>query len=212
MKKTSLAGTLAMLILAAVLAAGCTSLTPSPSPTATAQQNVSQFLTATMQQQNFTVVTPFSAQPNTPTGVAVYNGTASDSNGTYLVSVRACNNAQITQTQFTSLRAMFMNQGYATVQENATMWIGFNANTGMGAAVQHGTSPLMPYYCMVITGGRAGYQQGMWMNMWEHMNEYHSNPYGYGMGPYMGYGMMADMRSHMQSEMEEHMGSSFGHA
>jgi hypothetical protein len=206
MKKSLLAGALTVFVLSTVLAAGCTSPTPSPSPTTTAQQNVSQFLTAAMQQQNFTVVTPFSAQPNTPTGSAVYNGTARDSNGTYLVSVRACDNAQIAQTQFTSLRAMFLSQGYTTVQENATMWVGFNANTGMGAAVQHGISPLMPYYCMAITGGRTGYQQSMWMNMWEHMNEYHSNPYGYGMGPYMGYGMMSEMRTHMQSEMQQHMG------
>jgi subtilisin family serine protease len=206
MKKTSLAGILAMSMLAVILAAGCTSPTPSPSPSTTAQQTVSQFLGATMQQQGFTVVTPFAPQPSTPAGIAVYNGSVSDSNGTYLVSVRACDNAQTGQTQFTSLRDMYMSQGYTTVQQNATMWVGFNANTGTGAAVQHGISPLMPYYCMAITGGGSGYEQGMWMHMWEHMNEYHSNPYGYGMGPYMGYGMMDDTRSHMQEDMEEHMG------
>jgi hypothetical protein len=135
-----------------------------------------------LQQQNFTVVTPFSLQPSTPTGIAVYNGTVSDSNGTYLVSVEACNNAQVAQTQFIALRGMFANQGYTQVQFNDTMWVGFNANTGRGAAVQYGTSALMPYYCMVVTGGGTGYLQSMWMSMWNHMN----GANGYGMGPYMG--------------------------
>jgi hypothetical protein len=218
MKKSFLAGALALVMLAAVIAAGCaspttSSPTPTPSPsvttTAIAALNVSQFLAATMQQQNFSVKTPFSAQPSTPSGIAVYNGTVSDSNGAYLVSVRACDNAQVAQSQFTSLRDTFIRQGYATVQENATMWIGFNANTGRGAAVQHGISTLMPYYCMAITGGRTGYLQSMWTNMWNHMTQYHTNPYGYGMGPYMGQGMTTAMRSHMQDEMEEHMGGGF---
>jgi hypothetical protein len=218
MKKSFLAGTLAVVMLAAVLAAGCTtnptttSPTPTPSPTATTTtaipQNVSQLLADAVQQQNFTVVTPFSPQPSTPTGIAVWNGTVSDSNGTYVVSVRACDNSQLGQTQFATLRDVFMSQGYATVQQNATMWVGFNADTGRGAAVQHGISSLMPYYCMVITGGGTGYQQSMWMNMWDHMNEYHAN--GYGMGPYMGQGINTNLRSTMQQEMEEHMGDGFG--
>jgi hypothetical protein len=91
-KKSFLAGTLAIVILAVVLAAGCTNpLTPSPTlslsnATTTATENVSQFLGATMQQQNFTVVTPFSAQPDPPAGIARYDGTVRDSNGAYLES------------------------------------------------------------------------------------------------------------------------------
>jgi hypothetical protein len=216
MKKSFLAGILAV-VLVAVLTAGCatnpttTSPTATPTPstatTAAVPQNVSQLLADATQQQNFTVVTPFTVQPSTPSGTAVYNGTVSDSNGTYVVSVKACDNAQVAQTQFTTLTDAFVSQGFPTVQQNATMWIGFNATTGRGAAVQHGSSPLMPYYCMVITGGGNGYLQSMWMTMWDHLNEYHANTYG--MGPHMGAGINANLRSTMQQEMEERMGSRF---
>ncbi|MGZ5502783.1 MAG: hypothetical protein ACXW1O_06205, partial [Halobacteriota archaeon] len=175
MKKPFLAGALAVVMLAAVLAAGCTSpTTSSPTPnavttttttSAAANQTVIQYLATTMQQLNFTVATPFSLQPSPQAGIAVYNGTVSDKNGTYAVSVQACNNASTAQAHFNSLRTMFMGQGYATVQQNATAWSGFNANTQRGASVEYGSSPLMPYYCMVITGGAAGqtsFQQTMW--------------------------------------------------
>jgi hypothetical protein len=211
MKKSFLAGTLAVVMLAAVLAAGCTfPMTSSPTSTPSSQ-NVSQYLTTKMQERNFTMMTPFSLQPNPQTGIAMYNGTASDSNGTYAISVQAWNNAQAAQTQFTSLRDTFTGQGYVTVQQNATMWSGFNASTRTGAAVEYGTSPLMPYYVMVITGGAVGqapYQQNMWQHMWDEMHEHMGD--GGGMGPYMGQGITSDMRSHMQEEMEEHMGSGFG--
>src|SRR5659263_658089 len=129
MKKSFLAGMLSVVMLAAVLAAGCTFPTTS-SPTSTpSSQNVSQYLTTMMQERNFTMMTPFSFQPSPQTGMAVYNGTASDNNGTYAVSVQAWNNAQTAQAQFVALKTMFMGQGYAVVQENATAWLGFNANT-----------------------------------------------------------------------------------
>jgi hypothetical protein len=222
MKKSFLAGTLTVVMLAAVLAAGCTSSStssPTPTPsastatttTAGAVQNVSQYLATMMQQLNFTVATPFSLQPSPQAGIAVYNGTVRDSNGTYVVSVQACDNASTAQARFDSLRNMFVGQGYTTVQQNVTAWSGFNANTQKGAAVEHGSSPLMPYYCMVITGGAAGqapYQQNMWQHMWDEMHEHMGD--GGGMGPYMGQGITSDTRSHMQEEMEEHMGSGFG--
>ena len=88
-------------------------------------QNVSQYLTLMMQQRNFTVVQPFALQPSTQAGTATYNGTVSDQNGTYVVSVRACNNSQVGQTQFTALRAMYIGQGYSQVRANATAWSGF---------------------------------------------------------------------------------------
>jgi hypothetical protein len=216
MKKPFLAGTLAVVMLAAILAAGCTSpTTSSPTPTSTAnttsaaeEQAVAQYLATTMQQLNFTVVTPFSLQSSPQAGVVVYNGTVSNDNGTYAVSVQAYNNTQTSQAQFLSLRTMFMGQGYATVQQNATAWSGFNASARRGAAVEYGSSPLMPYYGMVIAGGAIGqapFQQAMWQHMWDDMHERTGN--GGGMGPYMGYGMSANARSQMQQEMQEHMGA-----
>jgi len=216
MKKPFLAGTLAVVMLAAILAAGCTSpTTSSPTPTSTAnttsaaeEQAVAQYLATTMQQLNFTVVTPFSLQSSPQAGVVVYNGTVSNENGTYAVSVQAYNNTQTSQAQFLSLRTMFMGQGYATVQQNATAWSGFNASARRGAAVEYGSSPLMPYYGMVIAGGAIGqapFQQAMWQHMWDDMHERTGN--GGGMGPYMGYGMSANARSQMQQEMQEHMGA-----
>ena len=101
-----------------------------------------------------------------------------------------------------------MGQGYATVQQNATAWSGFNASAQRGASVEYGSSPLMPYYCMVITGSAAGqtsFQQTMWQYMWDEMHEHMVN--GGGMGPYMGQGMNANTRSQMQQEMQQHMGS-----
>jgi len=219
MKKSSLAGALAVVMLAAVLAAGCTSPTtssPTPTPSASttttttsaaANQTVIQYLATTMQQLNFTVATPFSLQPSPQAGIAVYNGTVSDKNGTYAVSVQACNNASTAQAHFNSLRTMFMGQGYATVLQNATAWSGFNANTQRGASVEYGSSPLMPYYCMVITGGAAGqtsFQQTMWQHMWDEMHEHLGN--GGGMGPYMGQRMNENTRTDMQQEMQQHMG------
>ena len=41
----------------------------------------------------------------------MYNGTVSDSNGTYAVSVQACNNASTAQAHFDSLRTRFMGKG-----------------------------------------------------------------------------------------------------
>ena len=216
MKKPFLAGTLAVVMLAAILAAGCTSpTTSSPTPTSTAnttsaaeEQAVAQYLATTMQQLNFTVVTPFSLQSSPQAGVVVYNGTVSNDNGTYAVSVQAYNNTQTSQAQFLSLRTMFMGQGYATVQQNATAWSGFNASARRGAAVEYGSSPLMPHYGMVIAGGAIGqapFQQAMWQHMWDDMHERTGN--GGGMGPYMGYGMNANTRSQMQQEMQGHMGA-----
>ena len=211
-----MAGILAMVILAVVLAAGCTNpLTPSPTPslsnaTATATGNVSQFLGATMQQQNFTVVTPFSAQPAPPTGIAQYDGTVSDSNGQYLVSFRDANDPQIAQAQFTSQRDAYIGQGYATVQQTTTSWVGFNANTGRGAAVEYGTSTLMPNYCLVMTGGATGhapYQQAMWTNTWNNLHQYHPNDKGYAVGPQMGQGMSDQKRSTTRQEIQTHRGT-----
>ncbi len=210
MKRLFLIGTLVLVILPVILAAGCTFPTTS-SPTSTpSSQNVSQYLTTMMQERNFTMMMPFSFQPSPQTGMAVYNGTASDNNGTYAVSVQAWNNAQTAQAQFVALKTMFMGQGYAVVQENATAWLGFNANARTGAAIEYGTSPLVPYYTMVITGSAVGqtpFQQAMWQHMWDVVHSQNGN--GGGMGVYMGVGMNATMRNAMQQEMQEHVGSGF---
>jgi hypothetical protein len=217
MKKSFLAGTLAVVMIAAILAAGCTTPTtssPTPTPSASTatsvaeEQAVTQYLTNTMQQRNFTVVTPFSLQASPQAGVVAYNATVSDSNGTYAVSVRAFNTTQAAQAQFLSLRNMYLGQGYSALFQNATAWSGFNASARMGAAVEYGTSPLIPYYMMVITGGavkQAPFQQTMWQDMWDEMHEHLGN-YG-GMGPYMGYGLSNDTINDMRNEMQEHMGS-----
>jgi hypothetical protein len=208
MKRLFLIGTLVLVILPVILAAECTFPTTS-SPTSTpSSQNVSQYLTTMMQERNFTMMTPFSFQPSPQTGMAVYNGTASDNNGTYAVSVQAWNNAQTAQAQFVALKTIFMGQGYAVVQENATAWLGFNANARTGAAIEYGTSPLVPYYTMVITGSAVGqtpFQQAMWQHMWDVVHSQNGN--GGGMGVYMDVGMNATMRNAMQQEMQEHVGS-----
>ncbi len=140
----------------------------------------------------------------------MYNATVRDQNGTYVVSVQAWNSTQGAQSQFLSMRTMFMGQGYAPVQQNATMWSGFNTSTGNGAAVEYGISPLMPNYMMVITGGSTGqgsFQQSMWQHMWDAVHIPNSD--GSGMGSHMGQGMGATMRAGMQQQMQEHMGSGF---
>ncbi len=225
MKKSLLAGTLVLVTLAAVFVAGCTTNPTTTSPTATPSaasttttatstatvQNVSQYLALMMQQRNFAVVRPFALQPLTQAGVAIYNGTVSDQNGTYAVSVWSFNTSTGAQAQFLSLRNMYMGRGFAVVQQNATMWSGFNASVRQGAAVEYGTSPLIPYYLMVITGGASGqapFQQAMWQHMWDVMNTY-GGP-GVGIGPYMGQGINTTVRAQMQQEMQEHMGSGFG--
>jgi hypothetical protein len=164
-----------------------------------------------MQQRNFTVVTPFSLQPSPQSGVTAYNGTVSDRNGTYAVSVWAFRSPQSAQAQFLSMRNMYMGRGYAAAYQNATAWSGFNASARAGAAVEYGTSPLIPYYMMVTTGGAVGqapFRQAMWQHMWDEMYEHMG--YGGGLGPFMGQGINANVRTRMQQEMEEHMGGDFG--
>ncbi len=215
MNKLLLAAMLAVVMLTPVFATGCVSpmMTPTPTPgtgTAAASQNVSQYLTNVMRERNFTMMAPFALQSSTQPGVAVYNATVRDQNGTYVVSVQAWNSTQGAQSQFLSMRTTFMGQGYAPVQQNATMWSGFNTSTRNGAAVEYGTSPLMPSYMMVITGGATGqgsFQQSMWQHMWDVVHVPNSD--GSGMGFHMGQGMGATTRAGMQQQMQEHMGSGF---
>jgi hypothetical protein len=212
MKKWFLAGTLAALIVAAILTAGCmTSTSPSPSPgtqttTAAAATNVSQYLATTMQHRNFTVVKTFSLQVNSQ-GIASYNGTVTDRNGTYNVSVEVMNTTQDAQTRYQALVSGYMGMGYTTLEQNSTTWQGFNATSSMGAGVEYGASPLIPNYVMVLTGAASGpqapFQQSMWSHMWDVMHEHTSDG---NMGPGMSQDLSADMRSQMQNEMREHMG------
>ncbi len=82
-----------------------------------------------MQQRNFTVVTPFSLQPSPQAGIAVYNGTVSDNNGTNAagyptVLVSRCDElSRGYKCKYISVAntAMFMRVVSATVaQRNAT--------------------------------------------------------------------------------------------
>jgi hypothetical protein len=213
MKKLFLPGAVALLMVVAVLTAGCaTTTTPSPTPTqgtqtnatstnATAATNVSQYLTNTMQDRNFTIVTPFSPQANPQNGFVRYSGVVSDRNGTYDVTYYALNTSQDAQARYHGFVNRYMAHGYAMMQQNSTTWSGFNSASSMGVGVEYGTSPLMPYYVMVMrshsTVPQTPVQQSMWSHMWGEMREH--------MGPNLGQNLAPDKRQHMQEEMYEYM-------
>src|SRR5664280_2713759 len=117
MKRLFLIGTLSVVILPVILAAGCPLPTTSSPTSPPSSQSVRQYLTTMMPERNFTMMTPFSFQPSPQTGMAIYNGTVSDNNGTYTVSVQAWNNTQTALAQFGALKTMFLGQGYAVVQQ-----------------------------------------------------------------------------------------------
>ncbi len=223
MKKPFLAATLAAVVLAIVLTAGCVNpLASSPSPTpsetatctptptatatatprATGQQTINQYLTTIVQQQNFVVVNSFVQQPSPQAGVAVYNSTVRNQNGTYNVSVQACSNIQIAQTQFISQQAAFISQGYVQVQSNATFWYGFNKQLQQGASVEYGTSPLIPYYCMVVTGGSTGqttFEQIMFQQVLVQLHARVSS--GDGLGQNLGQGTDSNTRVKIRQQV-----------
>ncbi|MGB8310937.1 MAG: hypothetical protein WCE81_03615 [Halobacteriota archaeon] len=210
MKKLFLAGAVALLMVAAVLTAGCaTTTTPSPTPThgtqttaistnaTTGVTNVSQYLTTTMQDRNFTIVTSFSPQPNPRNGFVRYSGVVSDRNGTYNVTYYAFNTPQAAQTRYHGFVNGYMTRGYAMMQQNSTTWSGFNSASSMGVGVEYGTSPLMPYYVMVMrsysTAPQTPMQQSMWSHMWGEIREH--------MGPNLGQNLAPDMRQHMHGDV-----------
>ncbi len=228
MRNVVLAITLSIVMLTTVLAAGCTSpLTSSPtptpseqtgsatatgtptvtvSPTAAGQQTVTQYLTAIVQQQNFVVVTPFVQQQSVQPGVAIYNCTVKDQNGTYIVSVQACNDLQTAQAQFLAQQTLFINQGYVQVQQTATTWYAFNSQTQQGCEIEYGTSPLIPYYCMVTTGGSNGqttFQPVMFQHVVIQLHEKVSN--GDGFGQNLGQGADSDTRAKIQQQVKVHI-------
>ena len=210
MKKLFLAGAVALLMVAAVLTAGCaTTTTPSPTPThgtqttaistnaTTGVTNVSQYLTTTMQDRNFTIVTSFSPRPNPRNGFVRYSGVVSDRNGTYNVTYYAFNTPQAAQTRYHGFVNGYMTRGYAMMQQNSTTWSGFNSASSMGVGVEYGTSPLMPYYVMVMrsysTAPQTPMQQSMWSHMWGEIREH--------MGPNLGQNLAPDMRQHMHGDV-----------
>ncbi len=213
MKKLLLAGATVFLIVMIVLIAGCatttTNNTTSPSqgtqPTTviTEPTNVSQYLTVTMQNMGFTIVMPFSRQATMQNGAVPYSGVVSDSNGTYNVTYEVFNTPQAAQARYQELVNGYMARGYTMMQQNSTVWSGFNSASSMGAGVSYGTSPLMPYYVMTMTGysksPQAPFQPSMWSHMWGEM-------WYCCMGPYMGQNLTPAMRQHMREEMYEHMG------
>jgi hypothetical protein len=213
MKKLFLAGAVTLLMVVAILTAGCaTTTTPTPTPTqgtqttatsanATAVTNVSQYLTTTMKDRNFTIVTPFSPQANPQNGFARYSGVVSDRNGTYDVTYYAFNTPQAAQARYHGFVNRYVARGYEMMQQNSTTWSGFDSASSTGIGVEYGTSPLMPYYVMVMrsysTASQTPIQQSMWLHMWGEMREH--------MGPNLGQNLAPDMRQHMQEEMHEHM-------
>ncbi len=215
MKRLLLAGAAVFLMVAAVLIAGCTTTTTnnttSPTTTQGTQQttattgatNVGQYLTATMQNRGFTIVTPFSRQATMQNGAVPYSGVVSDSNGTYNVAYEVMNTPQDTQVRYQEVVNGYVAQGYTMTQQNSTAWSGFNSASSMGAGVSYGTSPLMPYYVMTMTGHSTSPQRPLQQSMWSHM---WGEMWYCCMGPYMGYNISPDMREHMQQEMNEHMG------
>jgi hypothetical protein len=212
MKKLLLAGAAVCLIVVVVLIAGCTTTTTNntTSPTqgtqsttaTTGATNVSQYLTATMQDRGFTIVTPFSRQTTMQNGAVPYSSVVSDSNGTYNVTYEVMNTPQAAQARYQELVNGYVVHGYTMMQQNSTSWSGFNSASSMGAGVSYGTSPLMPYYVMTMTGysksPQMPLQRSMWSHMWGEMYEH--------MGPYLGQNLTPAMRQHMREEMYEHMG------
>ena len=212
MKKLLLAGTAVCLIVAVILIAGCTTTTTNnttgptqgqPTTTTARPTNVSQYLTGTMQDQGFTIVTPFSRQATTQNGAVPYSGIVSDSNGTYNVTYEVMNTPQAAQVRYQEAVNGYASSGYTTMQQNSTSWSGFNSASSMGAGVSYGASPLMPYYVMTMTGYSVGSQRPLqpstWSNTWGGM-------WYCCMGPYMGRGLAPAMWQHMREEMYEHMG------
>jgi hypothetical protein len=215
MKKLLLAGAAVCLIVVAVLIAGCTTTTTNnttttsptqgtqPMTAATGATNVSQYLTVTMQNRGFAIVMPFSRQVTEQNGAVHYSGVVSDSNGTYNVTYEVMNSPQAAQARYQELVNGYVARGYTMMQQNSTSWSGFNFTSSMGAGVSYGTSPLMPYYVMTMTGysesPQMPLQPGTWSHMWGEM-------WYCCMGPYMGQDLTPDMRQHMREEMYEHMG------
>jgi len=218
MKKLLLAGAAVCLMVVAVLIAGCTTTTTNnttstgptqgtqPTTAITGATNVSQYLTVTMQNRGFAIVTPFSRQATMQNGAVPYSGVVSDSNGTYNVTYEVMNTSQAAQARYQEVANGYVASGYTMTQQNSTAWSGFDSASSMGAGVSYGTSPLMPYYVMTMTGysksPQVPFQPGMWSHMWGEM-------WYCCMGPYMGYNISPDMRQHMQEEMNEHMGENF---
>jgi uncharacterized protein YceK len=211
MKKLLLAGAV-FLIVVAVLIAGCATTTTNntTSPTqgqsttaATGATSVSQYLTATMQDRGFTIVTPFSRQATTQSGAVPYSGVVSDANGTYDVTYEVFNTPQASQARYQEVVNGYVARGYTMMEQNSTAWSGFNYASSMGAGVSYGASPLMPYYVMMMMGysksPQAPFQPSMWAHMWGDM-------WYCCMGSHMGYNISPDMREHMRGEIYEHMG------
>ena len=214
-KKLSLAGAAVFLMVVVILIAGCATTTTNNTTTTGPTQgtqlttatagatNVSQYLTATMQDRGYAIVTPFSRQATMQNGAVPYSGIVSDSNGTYNVTYEVMNTPQDTQARYQEVVNGYMARGYTMMQQNSTAWSGFNSASSMGTGVSYGTSPLMPYYVMTMTGysrsPQMPLQPGMWSHMWGEM-------WYCCTGPYMGQNLTPDMRQHMQEEMYEHMG------
>jgi hypothetical protein len=220
MKKLLLAGTAVCLMVVAVLIAGCTTTTTNnttttsptqgtqPTTVITGATNVSQYLTVTMQNGGFAIVMPFSRQATMQNGAVPYSGVVSDANGTYNLTYEVFTTPQAAQARYQELVNGYVTHGYTTMQQNSTVWSGFNSASSMGAGVSYGTSPLMPYYVGIMVGysknPQAPFQPSAWSHTWGGM-------WYCCMGPYMGYNISPEMREHMQEEMREHMdGTPYG--
>jgi hypothetical protein len=215
MKKLLLAGATVCMIVIAVLIAGCATTTTNNTATTTPTQgtqattattgatNVSQYLTAIMQGRGLTIVTPFSRQATMQNGAVPYSGIVSDSNGTYNVTYEVMNTLQTAQTRYQEVVNGYVAHGYTMMQQNSTAWSGFNSASSMGAGVLFGSSPLMPYYVMVVTGYSKSPQVPLQPNMWSHMwgEMWHCCT-----GQHMGQNLTPAKRHHMREEMFEHMG------
>ena len=203
MKKLLLAGAAVYLMVVVVLIAGCTTTTTNNTTmTTTGETNVSQYLTTTMQDRGFTIVTPFSRQATMQNGAVPYGGIVSNANGTYNVTYEVFNTTQDAQARYQEVVNGYVANRYTMMQQNSTAWSGFNPASSMGAGVSYGTSPLMPYYVMTMTGysrsPQVPLQPGMWSHMWREMYEH--------MSPYLGQNLTYTMWQHMREEMYEHMG------
>jgi len=157
MKKLSSAGAAVCLMVVAVLIAGCTTTTTNNTTMTTTQgtqrttatagaTNASQYLTATMQDRGFTIVTPFSRQATLKNGAVPYSGVVSDSNCIYNVTYEVFNTAQAAQARYQEVINGYATRGYTIMHQNSTAWSGFNLGSSKGVDVLFGASPLMPYH------------------------------------------------------------------
>jgi len=153
MKKLLSAGAVVCLMVVAVLIAGCTTTTTNNTTMTTTQDtqpttataratNVSQYLTASMQDRGFTMVTPFSRQATLQNGTVRYNGVGRDSKCICNETYDVFNTVPDAQARYQDVVNGYVTHGYTMIHQNSTAWSGSLASS-KAVEVLFDTSPLM---------------------------------------------------------------------